>query len=268
MPNFAGEVMTARSVGQRVVTDLDDLVWDVPKGSLAERSWTAEQVLGFIQTLTVSDAVVTSTKWLSNRLMTEFKIPSVIVPNTIDVEHFKAVRHNWGTPYLGWAGTPVTRPGDLEILRDVLPHFHNKVKIQHSGHIEGLPTFEEKTGVKPHKVVDNVNPQEYPSSLDFHIGVIPLSLHDFNRAKSDIKGIEYAASGIPFVASSVPAYKQLQKDWGDVVRLARTTEEWVRHIDELRSFPVRNKEGEKLRKLAWRRDLPNAYKDLEHVLLG
>jgi hypothetical protein len=268
MPNFAAEVMAARVCGQRVVTDLDDLIWDVEKGTIAAAKWDHNTILNFIQAMTVSDQVVASTTWLSSRLLYDFKIPSVVIPNTIDVEAFTQVKQRHGTPYVGWAGSTITRTGDLDILADALWQMDKKVKFQHSGHFNGLTSFEDITGRKPDKVVQGVHPKDYPSVLDFHIGAVPLKLSNFNRAKSDIKGIEYAAAGIPFVASSTPAYKQLQKQWGPIVRLARTTEEWVEHFTDLLDFQTRQDDGKKLRELSWRRDIPNATKELKHVLVG
>lgn len=268
MPNIAGDLMIARSLGQRVVTDLDDMLWEVPKGSIADKYWNADQIMGFIQTLAVSDAVITSTKWLAARLMSDFKIPSLIILNTVDIEHFDEVHHNYGKPYLGWAGCPAVRPDDMDVYGKVLDKVYKKVKIQHSGDIAGMLTFEETTGHKPDRILPVAHPSGYADLLNFHIGAVPLSLNNFNRAKSDIKGIEYAAAGIPFVASPMPAYKQLQKEWGDVVRLARTPEEWEEHITDLLDFETRRAAGEELRKKAWLRDLPTALPEIRSVLLG
>jgi hypothetical protein len=41
------------------------------------------------------------------------------------------------------------------------------------------------------------------------IGIVPLEARDYNRAKSALKGMEYAACGIPFVASPSPEYAWL-----------------------------------------------------------
>ena len=39
------------------------------------------------------------------------------------------------------------------------------------------------------------------------IGLVPLRQTPFNFAKSAIKGMEYAAAGVPFVAEATPEYQ-------------------------------------------------------------
>jgi glycosyltransferase involved in cell wall biosynthesis len=45
-------------------------------------------------------------------------------------------------------------------------------------------------------------------------GVVPLADSAFNRAKSWLKGLEYAALGVPFVATPSPEYVRLQNEAG------------------------------------------------------
>ena len=52
----------------------------------------------------------------------------------------------------------------------------------------------------------NTNLVEYLHTLDFDIGIAPIAYHVFNKSKSDIKALEYAALGIPVVASDFGPY--------------------------------------------------------------
>ena len=76
-----------------------------------------------------------------------------------------------------------------------------------------------------------------------------------NDAKSDLKGLEYAASGIPFVASPSRPYRQLADDWGDCVRLANKPADWVKHLRRLLDEGTREQVGEELRKRVLDRDV-------------
>ena len=266
MPNFHYEVMQARINGQRVITDIDDMLWGLHPDSYAAKHWNASQIREVIASMAMSDEVVASTPWLQNHLRDDLHISAEVVRNTVDMSAFRRVDHDVDTPVVGWAGAVATRSGDLELLQDVLPEI--ELPIQHSGHIPGFDGFYDKTGVHPDIVKDMVHPQDMGSLLDFHIGLVPMSRHEFNKAKSDIKGLEYAAAGIPFIASPLPAYKQLQKEWGPVVRLARTPQEWIDHINELRDPEVRKADAEKLWAKAWSRDLPHGYKAMIDILLG
>ncbi len=64
------------------------------------------------------------------------------------------------------------------------------------------------------------------------IGLVPLSSASFNEAKSAIKGMEYAASGIPFVASPSPEYRWLQETH-DLGLVARKPAQWTKHLERL-----------------------------------
>jgi glycosyltransferase involved in cell wall biosynthesis len=46
----------------------------------------------------------------------------------------------------------------------------------------------------------------YYGALDFHVGLAPLRPHVFNQSKSDVKALEYAALGIPVLASDTGPY--------------------------------------------------------------
>ena len=66
---------------------------------------------------------------------------------------------------------------------------------------------------------------------ELSVGLVPLIDSPFNRAKSWLKGIEYAALGVPFVASPLPEYRKLA-DLGAGV-LADSPQEWYEAIDML-----------------------------------
>jgi hypothetical protein len=57
-----------------------------------------------------------------------------------------------------------------------------------------------------------LTPQEYPYGVTlFGIGVAPLADTRFNRAKSRLKPLEYAALGVPWVGSPLPDYVALHR---------------------------------------------------------
>ena len=64
------------------------------------------------------------------------------------------------------------------------------------------------------------------------IGVAPLEDTYFNKAKSELKYIEYTALGIPTVCTDIEAYNGVIKD-GVNGFLAKNTEEWVEKLEKL-----------------------------------
>jgi glycosyltransferase involved in cell wall biosynthesis len=67
---------------------------------------------------------------------------------------------------------------------------------------------------------------------EIDIGLVPLERGVFNEAKSCLKGLEYGACGIPFVASSTGEYVRLVAE-APVGLLADTPEEWRHALDLL-----------------------------------
>lgn len=84
-------------------------------------------------------------------------------------------------------------------------------------------------------------PQYASMMTGFDIGLVPLSFIDFNEAKSFLKGIEYAASGIPFVAAGTGEYRLLAQS--GVGRVASTPDEWVTHMTDLLDYATRKREA-------------------------
>jgi hypothetical protein len=60
-----------------------------------------------------------------------------------------------------------------------------------------------------------VSLKEYPYYMSqFDIGIVPLDLTPFNQAKSWLKGLEFAALGVPFLASPTEPYVLLNVAYG------------------------------------------------------
>jgi Glycosyl transferases group 1 len=69
------------------------------------------------------------------------------------------------------------------------------------------------------------------------VGIVPLADSEFNQGKSYLKGIEYAARGVPFVASPSPAYQALAAL--GIGTLAETPAEWQRELRSLMAHDAR-----------------------------
>jgi glycosyltransferase involved in cell wall biosynthesis len=82
----------------------------------------------------------------------------------------------------------------------------------------------------------------------FDIGIAPIVDHAFNRARSNIKVKEYAAAGVPWLASPIGPYADLgEKQGGRLV----PDDGWERALDELiRTDRLRRKLAKRGRKWA------------------
>lgn len=70
------------------------------------------------------------------------------------------------------------------------------------------------------------------------IGIAPLEINDFNKAKSNIKVLEYTAAGIPGIYTDICPYK-------DVTKKAKNEEEFINMIEEMTNPDLRKEVWEK-----------------------
>jgi len=73
---------------------------------------------------------------------------------------------------------------------------------------------------------------DYYRAVDFDIGLAPLADIPFNRSKSHLKALEYAALGIPVIATDMEPYRDIVVD-GVTGYLVSTPEQWDKRLTEL-----------------------------------
>ena len=100
----------------------------------------------------------------------------------------------------------------------------------------------------------------------FDIGIVPLEMNNFNEAKSHLKGMEYAACGIPTVASPTESYRYwMSEDIGFLPKKNRT-KEWYKYIELLiEDEDLRIKMGKAARKQAHEHTIQRHWKEWEDV---
>jgi hypothetical protein len=256
---LAEDIVTARRSGQVVVQDVDDWFFGMASQNVASKSLTLDprsNLTHYRKILISSDLVIASTPYLGRRLA-QF-CPNVrVVRNHIDIDRW-AVREQREVPVLGWAGAVPWRSGDVETLRgsmgDVLARMAaGRLKFHHHGDMgrEDYPPAGSALRLPDeHCTTSPLCPvTEWPNGFrHFDVGIVPLSDRPFNEAKSAIKGMEYAASGKPFIAQETSEYRWL-KVWG-CGRVAKRATDWQRHLRTVLDMDVadREKEGR------WNRD--------------
>jgi len=94
------------------------------------------------------------------------------------------------------------------------------------------------------------NTLDYYGLIDFDIGIAPLKPTVFAETKSHVKCLEYAALGIPVVATDIRPYREFIID-GVTGYLVRKDHEWAARLRELINDAAMRKEmGENARALA------------------
>lgn len=254
-----GMVERAKQLGQRVVVDVDDLLSQIDRSNKAFKyfdpnvnsrmNWQIhEQLCG------LADLVTVSTPALHDHYRSLGVGHVELVRNGVDVERYTMREVFPEKPVLGWVGATSWRSGDLWVLSSWLDGFlrQHKLSFVHAGH-QPKPhrTFAESAAVSPALVnmIPGAPVTLYPRLFDHvDVGLVPLRLPlPFNEAKSCLKGLEYAAAGIPFVASPSEEYRWLHRM--GIGRIAASPEEWVDHLVELLDPRVRQEEAQRHREL-------------------
>jgi glycosyltransferase involved in cell wall biosynthesis len=241
-------IKNSRSIGIPVINDVDDWFWGLHEENDAREAVDPKlnkesNIDHYQDSIKASNLVTVSTPFLAEQI-SQWNPNVCIIENCVQIEAFKRHHHVSKKPTIGWCGSTGHRSDDLKILIEPFKAMGTFVKFHHTGDIESQAPFYKKVKVSPLQVttVPMLPPSLYPQGFTFDIGVVPLNDIPFNDAKSWIKGLEYAAAGIPFVASPSREYIRLYEEYG-IGRLARTPEEWVHHFSELLDPKVREAES-------------------------
>lgn len=240
--------------GERVIVDIDDFHFGLHEENIAYGQTNPHKNptnnrMHYETAIRAADTVTVSTGFLADFYNARCRDVR-LVRNALDVDRF-SVNEQPEKPTIGWVGGTLWRSGDVELLRGWLPAFvrEHGVPVHHSGHIPGDGRhFAARAGLKRVTTVPMSLVKDYPKLLSpIHVGLVPLARNDFNEAKSYLKGLEYAASGIPFVATPTDEYRLLAE--AGVGRLAETPDEWRDHVTELLDPDVRRAEAERQRRI-------------------
>ena len=247
------DIFRAKALGQVIVADVDDFYPALQADNQAfhatdpQRDKTNNRE-HYYRTLDLADHLTVATQGLYDYYSRRH--PSVtLIRNGIDLERWKLKKVKDRTPILGWVGATPWRSHDLEIMQTWLPKFQfdYKVHIHHSGHVDYHHSFTDLTRTNPKMVTTTkmLPIVDYPKMfMPIDIGIVPLNNVEFNTVgKSALKGMEYAASGIPFVASATPEYRLLESQ--GIGRVAYNDDDWVRHLTELLDYQTRKRDAKR-----------------------
>lgn len=240
------QVLRARAAGQVVIQDIDDWYWGLNPENLAFKMThpkynEKENIKHYQQTVVNSSGVLTSTDFL-NEQMSEWNDFVITTENTVEFSKFTP-RHHKASPdsgdlRIGWVGSTAHRSGDVETMKGLANQFQGMgYRWCHTGHIPNpaYPPLAGKLGLDEEDVetTEFLLPENYPDGFNFDVGLVPLNLIRFNDAKSFIKGLEYTAAGVPFLAAPSREYRRLLDEYGVGFRLKKPAD-WVKAARKLR----------------------------------
>jgi glycosyltransferase involved in cell wall biosynthesis len=252
--NFYTRLSRMKALGKRIVYELDDDVFNVPSWNPAYTFFQRVRP-NLLKYLQLADAVTASTAFLGERLRKHN--PNVyVLPNSLDFQELdregpypdiaspldkQCKRLTWdqykqrceGRVVIGWAGSP-THKKDLQILVPVI----KRLSRQYPGKVlfvMGGCVHRETATTTPYGslvYMEMVPPRvylRYTASLGWDIGLAPVADHLFNYSKSNLKVIEYMASGYVPVASDLVTYNTTIQH-GKTGYLCKTPQDWMRTL--------------------------------------
>jgi len=226
----------------RRLFELDDDLLNVDLGSPIAREFYNDTAVRrrFLENIRSADGVTVSTPYLAEVVRTQYEVdaPVYVLPNCLDRAVFGlAPVVQAGPMTVGWSGSD-THAGDFAYVRGPLRRFfarHPGIGFTMMGvdyrHVVGAPwgRLREWTPIWS-------DPLSYMRRLDWQVGLAPLAPTQFNRCKSALKALEYAARGIVVIASDVEPYRGFVEH-GVTGFLVKADHEWARYLELLAGNP-------------------------------
>lgn len=190
-----------------MIYDIDDDVWNFREGLHQYKYWTDEELLRNVQScITCADAV-TSPSLVLMDIVSELNSNVHYVGNYVPEWLTLTAKRSPVDPFtVGYQGGD-THMYDIvqigaQLLRFLINHTDIRLRVWGASSYDGVFAPERVT-VTPWQRDINI----YYSTLFMTIGLAPLERIPFNDAKSAIKAVEYAAFGIPCIASNLHTYR-------------------------------------------------------------
>jgi glycosyltransferase involved in cell wall biosynthesis len=243
------EIYNANKNGILTVFDLDENVWQLDPDSIPYKFWHDEDHLRILERcLSISQVITTPTIALA-KILRRFNPNVYVIPNMLPAEEWRVRRSSRRKKVvIGWAGSE-SHFKNLTILQSILPQI-----LEEFPHVEVHLAGMWRYPFPPHKrikALQAVEMKEYPKLLaKFDIALAPLLDSQFNRARSDLKYLEYAAVGLPVIASKVEPFTRAIKH-GENGFLASSPKDWLKILRRLITQPdLRKKIGQQAKKFA------------------
>lgn len=258
-------IRRARAIGQVVVNDCDDYFDGLHTANAAyahtdPRTNSESNRVHYKAIMAAGNAITVSTPFLQERLG-QLSGNTVLLRNQIDLDRWDEYRTNYRKepeePTIGWVGSTPWRSKDCETLRGIMAPFLERtgMKFAHHGHFgEPYKSAGELMGLKPEQMLEPWGMQpvtQYPLLFsEMSLGVVPLNDIPFNHAKSAIKGYEYVAGGMPYLAQATPEYQ-----WFDRESACRKPKHWIARLNRLADPDFRKAEWERQYALVKEQDI-------------
>jgi len=229
-----------------MVTELDDWIWDLPGYNVASNPFRPNSEPEWVcsEQLKLSDAFVVSTSFIKEKLAERFPDkPCYLVPNCMDFKIWDNLKpvpiaeryaKKDGMIRIGYTGCG-NHDGDMEIVKrpilKLLEEFPNvEFLTSHPFACWNDVTHERFINLNRWVAIDRFPNEMAGWGLD--IGIAPLRDNNFNRAKSNLRWLEFSAAKLPTVMSRVRPFAECVRDGVDGL-LCRSELDWYEALKSL-----------------------------------
>ncbi len=237
-------IVALRKAGIAVIVDMDDDMSKIASNHVAYHIYNPKSATKFswktaMEACKVATMVTTSTAQLMKVYAPHGR--GMVLDNYVP-EAYLDFDEERPEPGFGWAGTVSSHPDDLWVLGNSVN------RLMAEGHKftvvgDGKKITETLRLRHPYEVTGPVALEDWARTVQrsLHIGMVPLASTAFNASKSRLKGIEYMAGGVPWVASPRQEYRRLNRESGCGL-LADTPKQWYEQLKRLLTDEVLYKE--------------------------
>ena len=237
--------------GARLIYDIDDNLLDMQgHGEQAAYQDVTEAVRA---SLRVADEVWCSSPNLLQRAGLETTAELVLMPNVLDPDLWMLGGEAPDRPQIAsrclrllYMGTR-THDADFQLVYRAVEQLDQQYPGRFHLSVIGVRSDDTVSADWLHVLTPPVGVgASYPAFVHwfrglqgFDVGVAPLMSNRFNACKSPIKVLDYAAVGLPTLASNVAAYTHSLTNGLDCLHAENTVESWVLALTELLEAPQR-----------------------------
>lgn len=235
-----------KRLGIQYIVDYDDAIfhnYDQSSNPIIKK-FLANKIA---KVMRFSETVVAGNQYLADYAARSGAKNIEIIPTVIDLERYPVKQNTEADQCIvGWIGTKTTFEKHLLPCKDWIKALQNQ-EPNIRFHIVGIT--EDMDLGKNVKYIRWTEETEVAEILKMDIGLMPLQDSKWEKGKCAYKLIQYAACGIPGVASDVGMNREVTVP-GETGILAAGEEEWIQAIQTLKSnTELRYQMGRNARKI-------------------
>lgn len=234
--NFA-ERFVLRRYAKKIIYDFDDAVmYDIKKPEKTNR----KKIAKFSKTIKMIDTVIAGNQYLARQCGGHGNVK--ILPTGLDIKEYRTERTDPADNKirLVWIGSG----SNLKYLKNLSPVLEQLGK-KHSNLMLRIicNEFIELENMCVEKITWSLQSQARDLAV-CDIGLAPLPINRFTKGKCGFKILQYAAAGLPVIASPVGVNSEIVTESFNGFH-AEDTQQWVEKISSLvENKPLRKKMGE------------------------